>query len=440
MTKNLTNLIDSISNCLAIEKSYNLPKVCLKYGLDDGDEGEAFGNKFKYVRRRIFEKNEQDILKLAKDLINNYKSYSIGNALNEYTDGKYTKLSEITRRNLVERLLEYPNLEGKLTPEQVLEKSDLSNFVQSEPEPLSIFFDQAITEKNPLEEFLKSEVFYKLLDIQIFTFVETLVHPTVRNVNEQTNLIALINTVINVDNFNLEIYKEISNRYIYKVSSINGVKGKIKNLIFASNGYKPDIIIKDALNNDLEIVSDKHAVLIFDEPIPRNGLKWIDLVKWWSKINNKERSIDLARDLKNRLLESLGSEPEKDFFNLYYSRYAKKIGKDLPALIPQVYLHYDPYTLKKHGINYLLRQRMDFLILFSNSCRVVIEIDGKQHYADDNIASPEKYSEMVKLDRELKFLNYHVYRLGGHELTYNTESTIITFLDSLFDKYLLNFS
>jgi very-short-patch-repair endonuclease len=79
---------------------------------------------------------------------------------------------------------------------------------------------------------------------------------------------------------------------------------------------------------------------------------------------------------------------------------------------------------------------MDFLMLFSNTKRVVIEIDGKQHYSEGDISSPKLYSEMVRLDRELRFLNYDVYRLGGYELTYEMESTTLSFFDSLLEKYL----
>lgn len=51
---------------------------------------------------------------------------------------------------------------------------------------------------------------------------------------------------------------------------------------------------------------------------------------------------------------------------------------------------------------------MDFLILFSDKDRVVIEIDGKQHYSDDDISSPKKYSEMVASDRQLTLSGYKI--------------------------------
>ncbi|BCL40299.1 DUF559 domain-containing protein [Nostoc sp. MS1] len=57
-----------------------------------------------------------------------------------------------------------------------------------------------------------------------------------------------------------------------------------------------------------------------------------------------------------------------------------------------------------------------FLLLFSNSKRVVIEVDGRQHYAEGDTASPRKYAEMVAEDRRLRLLGYEVYRFSGYEL------------------------
>src|SRR3712207_8444037 len=50
-------------------------------------------------------------------------------------------------------------------------------------------------------------------------------------------------------------------------------------------------------------------------------------------------------------------------FRTYLKRYAG--GRfDIPALIPQVYLHYDPLSRRARGANGspLARQRMDFLL------------------------------------------------------------------------------
>ncbi|MFB2772112.1 hypothetical protein ACE1AT_22920 [Pelatocladus sp. BLCC-F211] len=189
-------------------------------------------------------------------------------------------------------------------------------------------------------------------------------------------------------------------------------------LIFATNGPKPEIIFRDLISNKIEIVANNKYCLVYDLPIHNSGITWKNLVKWWAKkyYNRLFASKEIENDLLERLQQSIESEPEALLFNTYY-QLRDKFGRNFPALLPQVYLHYDPKTLKERtGHQILKRQRMDFLILFSNKERVVIEVDGKQHYADGNVASPKKYAEMVAADRELRLAGYELYRFGGYEL------------------------
>ena len=72
-------------------------------------------------------------------------------------------------------------------------------------------------------------------------------------------------------------------------------------------------------------------------------------------------------------------------------------------------------------------QRMDFLILYKGK-RVIIEIDGKEHFEN-----AEEYSKQCKYDRDMKFLGYDVFRLGGYELTHNFDETIKKFFINLFN-------
>jgi very-short-patch-repair endonuclease len=105
--------------------------------------------------------------------------------------------------------------------------------------------------------------------------------------------------------------------------------------------------------------------------------------------------------------------------------------------VPQVYLHYDPLTVRQRLEGAALpRQRMDFLLLFSPQERVVIEIDGKQHYADGDTASPARYAKMVAADRELRLGGYEVYRFGGLELLGpGADGLIDAFVEKLFVRY-----
>jgi hypothetical protein len=196
-----------------------------------------------------------------------------------------------------------------------------------------------------------------------------------------------------------------------------GVRGELKNLIFAADGPKPEIVLRDAINNVIEITANGEYCLVYDRPLDDAGLTWRTLVAWWNALHPAEDERRTALDLHSRLLRSLNDGPEKLILSTYASFY-KEHGFDIPALIPQVYLHFDPYAERERGRpGPLTRQRMDFLLLLPRRRRVVLELDGKQHYSDESgLASPKRYAEMMREDRSLRLAGYEVLRIGGYEL------------------------
>lgn len=218
-----------------------------------------------------------------------------------------------------------------------------------------------------------------------------------------------------------------------------GVGTPAKNLIFAANGPKPELVLRDAVNNDIEIVRNGEYCLVYDRPVPADGLLFSHLIDWWREREDIGSELDdreVGRLLHARLRASLDRNgAEEKVFDRYARRYKESL--DIPVLIPQVYLHYDPRTqagrARSGEAGPLARQRMDFLILFSDRHRVVLEVDGKQHYADGRIASPALYAEMVKEDRRLRLDGYEIYRFGGVELV-AADGDGDAMLDNFFDQ------
>lgn len=58
----------------------------------------------------------------------------------------------------------------------------------------------------------------------------------------------------------------------------------------------------------------------------------------------------------------------------------------------------------------------DFLLLLGHGARVVVEVDGRHHFANGEVASPARYAEMAAEDRRLRLQGYEVYRFGAAEL------------------------
>jgi very-short-patch-repair endonuclease len=212
--------------------------------------------------------------------------------------------------------------------------------------------------------------------------------------------------------------------------------GRPKNIIFASS-VKPDLRFRDAVNNDIEIVTNADRVLVYDRPIGIDGIRWRDLQSWWAETRAIADDASAKRTLYRRLRDSLpqNSPPQSSLFDAFHRGFGGAVP-DLPALLPEVWLHWDPRTVRERGPQALTRFRMDFLLLLPQGVRVVIEVDGQHHYArEDGRADVARYATMVAADRDLTLAAYQVFRFGAEELQGNAAGVVKKFFEALFKRY-----
>jgi hypothetical protein len=181
-------------------------------------------------------------------------------------------------------------------------------------------------------------------DERFCMFIERIVHPEVQQPDTQIQLVAQFNSLLQQDLFELRQEDSQGGLPVYKVRRKEiGVDGQPKYIIFASKGPKPDIIINDAVNMVIRVVRFGDQCLVYDEPPPHGDLTWQMLVVWWGKkILADPRDDNTRRDIGLRLRSSLQSEPEVMLYDTYFKMFKPIFGMSLPALLPQVYLHYDP--------------------------------------------------------------------------------------------------
>lgn len=433
----LENLRDRIADAVASLKSYEVPGFCNRLGLQDGvsdtDLEEAFRSKRVYTKARLGGRTAEELIKIGGRVLLELDADPLEELLSELTTPAAHRVSDLVRMDILKGLNSLEKLFG--------EKSIIDSLAEIFGESKIKDDVRGYLKLNSLEG--KIEQWYiknpdwshETLLIEcgaltcsqkrFFQLIHQIVDPAVRRGAEQAELAAKIDISLKRDGFSLKPVESRSGYPVYGIRrSTTGVGGAMKNLIFASSGEKPEIILRDALSNDVEIVKHADKVLIFDHPLPEGGLLlYTDLVDWWADLSGEK---DARSGLYKRLFQSVKmsrSPGEIAVFRTYYGRYGALLGDKLPALIPQVYLHYDPYSKRARGKEvFLPRQRMDFLLLLENGNRIVIEIDGQHHYADqdpDNsrryIASPRRYAEMAREDRRLRLAGYEVYRFGGAE-------------------------
>ncbi|OGR00437.1 MAG: hypothetical protein A2511_10535 [Deltaproteobacteria bacterium RIFOXYD12_FULL_50_9] len=424
----LDTLRNRIAEALAANvKSYNIPKVCTGLGLAPGEDNEAHSSKRIYVKNRLIGFEKPDLLRIADDVLKNFENTALSDVVSEMTIHAEHRITDITRRDVLKVLNDLDPLFGGGN------LFDGLNIISSEPlsyEGLNNFNFLPTLAQEINQHYIRNDDFSneELLircdaltcsQTRIFVLLEKLLDPVVRRGDDQAYLANALNDILKVDGFNVVVVDEQSGHPIYAVQrTATGVIGAPKNLIFAAIKAKPDLYFTDAINNDIGIRNDTDA-LLYDRFLTDSGLLWTTLAEWWQEREKLPNLTEAKRSLYIRLLLSVketSSPGEFALFDTYYHVFSKLLGDQLPALIPQVYLHYDPRTIKERGSNpVLLRQRMDLLLLLDRNVRIVIEVDGKHHYAVSDKVSPVKYGDMVAEDRRLRLTGYELYRFGGAE-------------------------
>jgi len=180
-------------------------------------------------------------------------------------------------------------------------------------------------------------------------------------------------------------------------------------------------------------------VLVYDRPIGADGIRWRDLQAWWQDSQRIADDDEAKRSLYQRLARSLptSSPPQRNLFDLYHEIHGSAVP-DLPALLPEIWLHWDHKTAQERGRDALLRFRMDFLLLLPHRQRVVIEVDGASHFTSpDGRPDSTKYADNMRGDRDLKLSGYEVFRFGATELQNRDSARILLqqFFSDLFRRF-----
>lgn len=432
-----------IANHFASEyKAYDLKDVCKNYGIEPDEGLNPMSSKRIYVDNGLNKLQDEDIWKLAGQIVKEFESKELIKELEPYLGDTKLEFSFVTRR----RIIDYVNLSGNMEGNMKLD--NFLSCIWNMKETVDIFTGMTVGEEivaavkdnksMTYRELLTDRLEVKYLPDELFSkFLECLALPEARDGEVQKEYVKGINDIIKEDGYELYVDSLVSGTPQYRIGKRIYADIELKNLIFAPIGVKPDIVIENSISNELKLVGDTDNCLLYNFDNNADGLTWTTLINWW-KNSSKEENIDPEMGLYNRLKGSLDSDIEKIFFRVYYNYYRHPVKRDIPALIPQVFLHYDPRSkFQRNGKTIYTHQRMDFLMLLPGGIQIVFELDGQQHYTENGKGEPRLYAEMVKDDRDLRLKGYEVYRFGGYEFLNknNAKQMICEFFDRIFVRY-----
>lgn len=445
----LRNLLEPLVTALKDAGTHTLlPTLCEELGLPalgaDGSKRERIAASFDAVA-------DPDLPAVARKLLERRPpNATTRNQIQDilWSDRLWPPIPKRYRREVARRLNseelygDARRFDELLERLWILDADDWMHLLGGEPTGLRAEIQQHVhrnPEDWPAEVLFDQLGAYDASDPRFALFLEGLASADVRpDEAAQRHFVACVNEPLRSCGVELRETDSEGGYPIFSLVSLRaGTKGQPKNLIFASPD-KPDLRFRDALDNDVEIVTNADKVLVYDRPIGNDGLRWNDLQQWWGEAEQIADATQAKRSLYTRLKSSLprNSPPQNLLFDAFFEGFRSAVP-NLPALLPEVWLHWDPRTVKERGPDALLRFRMDFLLLLPQGVRVVIEVDGKHHYADaTGSADVQRYAQMVKADRELKLAGYEVFRFGTAELQPPTaKADVKAFFEALFKRY-----
>jgi hypothetical protein len=107
-----THLIQSLRHELAAAisdyKAYDVPSVCARLGLAEGDEEEAFNSKYKYASKRLTTIPVEPLIAKARLLLEEIDAFQIAEAVEKIADLERPQVTTLTRRRLIKLLADRP--------------------------------------------------------------------------------------------------------------------------------------------------------------------------------------------------------------------------------------------------------------------------------------------------------------------------------------------
>lgn len=98
MVKELRHLLAS---AISDAKAYDVPGLCRRLNLADGDEQEAFSSKYKYAQKRLVEVSAEQVVASARELAAEEQHFELAEQLAKIDELTGPAVTTLTRRRLI---------------------------------------------------------------------------------------------------------------------------------------------------------------------------------------------------------------------------------------------------------------------------------------------------------------------------------------------------
>ncbi len=231
MSVSSAQLRSLIVDALYPVSAYKLPDICVSVGLPSGTGEEAFQSKRTYIEKRLRPLPYARLFEVARAVQTEKPSYVLTEALAKIEEEGKRKVSELTRRNIVD-LLDGLDLSGRIERFEFFSSVWPDREIPSPSAEWAADYEHSVGEpysgpsRNMYwDDWTNSELLHRLGVIEcsqrrFFALLEAVVHPRTRGEAEQLAIVEDLNGQLRHDGFALLPTARISNRPAYGVREV----------------------------------------------------------------------------------------------------------------------------------------------------------------------------------------------------------------------------
>lgn len=207
-------------------KAYDVPALCRRFGLADGEEQEAFSSKHKYVSKRMRDVSGKRVIEIAREYLSEHENFRLAEAVQLLDENQEPPITELTRRRLM-ALLKTGPLVTEIEEMEFFKKLWPIASIRCQTDSLDdqwrsfedAFFQHTVRNGDwDNSEALNAVGLPTMSRLEVRRFLVALVDPMVQTPERQAQLVAGINNLLKHDGYRLAEAGKVSGSPRYKMA------------------------------------------------------------------------------------------------------------------------------------------------------------------------------------------------------------------------------
>jgi hypothetical protein len=215
-------LREALASAIADAKAYDVPGLCRRLNLADGDQQEAFASKFKYAHKRLVEVSAEQVVASARQLLAEGEHFALAEELAKLDELSGPAVTTLTRRRLI-ALFESRPLAREIEDIELIRglwpiASQRAPHPSDEASLEDYLFRHTIRNDDLTQrDVLETLGLFTCSRAQLFKFLAAVTAPDALSGNEQVELAEKIDELLRRDGYTLALAGRISGSPFYAV-------------------------------------------------------------------------------------------------------------------------------------------------------------------------------------------------------------------------------